>query len=115
MGNDILMRRGARNRMNKKALKRIPLANLMDLKIDFAFKKMFGNEKNKDITIVFLNAILKRTGQDTIKEVTFENIEIVGEHKDDKQARLDILVTTQKSDQINVEIQFTKNLDMINQ
>ena len=45
-----------------KLLKTIPLDKLMDLKIDFAFKQLFGIEKNKDITIVFLNAILHRTG-----------------------------------------------------
>lgn len=100
--------------MSKKALKRIPLSKLMDLKIDFAFKKLFGTEKNKDITIVFLNAILKRTGRDTIKEVTFKNVEIVGEHRNDKQSRLDILVTTQDNHQINVEIQFTNKFDMVN-
>lgn len=100
--------------MNKKALNRIPLSKLMDLKIDFAFKKLFGTEKNKAITIVFLNAILQRTGRDTIKEVTFKNVEIIGEHKNDKQSRLDILVTTKDDHQINVEIQFTNKYDMVN-
>lgn len=100
--------------MNKRALKRIPLDKLMDLKIDFAFKKLFGTEKNKAITIIFLNAILKRTGRDTIKEVTFKNVEIGGAYKEDKQSRLDILVTTQDDHQINVEIQFTNKFDMVN-
>jgi len=99
--------------MSKKALMRIPLENLMDLKIDYAFKQLFGSEKNKAITIVFLNAILKRTGRDTIKEVTFKNIEIGGEHDGDKQSRLDILVTTQDDHHINVEIQFTNKYDMV--
>lgn len=99
--------------MNKKALHRIPISKLMDLKIDFAFKKLFGTEKNKAITIVFLNAILTRTGRDIIKEVTFKNVEVIGDHKNDKQSRLDILVTTQANHQINVEIQFTKSLDMV--
>ncbi|WP_373284390.1 PD-(D/E)XK nuclease family transposase [Pullulanibacillus pueri] len=31
----------------------------MDLKIDYAFKQLFGNKKNKDITMVFLNAFIK--------------------------------------------------------
>ena len=99
--------------MNRRALKRIPLSKLMDLKIDYAFKQMFGSEKNKTITIVFLNAILKRTGRDTIKEVTFKNVEIGGEHKSDKQSRLDLLVNTQDDHQINVEIQFTNKYDMV--
>ena len=86
----------------------------MDLKIDFAFKKLFGSENNKAITIVFLNAILKRTGRDAIKEVTFNNVEIGGNYQTDKQSRLDILVTIQDGHQINVEIQFANKYDMVN-
>lgn len=56
---------------------------------------------------------MTRTGRDTIKEVTFKNVEVIGDHKNDKQSRLDILVTTQANHQINVEIQFTKSLDMV--
>lgn len=100
--------------MSKRAIKRIYLNKLMDLKIDFAFKELFGSEKNKAITIVFLNAILKRTGRNTIKEVTFQNLEIGGEYVDDKQSRLDILVTTQDRQQINIEMQFTNQFDMVN-
>ncbi|WP_090233844.1 PD-(D/E)XK nuclease family transposase [Lentibacillus halodurans] len=40
----------------------------MDLKIDYAFKQLFGNEQNKDITVVFLNAILHQTGRNWIKD-----------------------------------------------
>lgn len=101
-------------RMNKRVMKRIPLSKLMDLKIDFAFKKLFGTEKNKEITIVFLNAILKRTGRNMIKEVIFNNVEIGGDYETDKQSRLDILVTTQDGHQINVEIQFANKYDMVN-
>ena len=48
--------------MNRRALKRMPLDKLMDLKVDYAFKQLFGSEKNKDITVVFLNAILQKQG-----------------------------------------------------
>ncbi|OZI12563.1 hypothetical protein CEW92_05925 [Bacillaceae bacterium SAS-127] len=48
--------------MKTRLLKRVPLNQLMDLKIDYAFKQLFGTEKNKNITVVFLNAILNRTG-----------------------------------------------------
>ncbi|MDY0404247.1 hypothetical protein P5G51_001410 [Virgibacillus sp. 179-BFC.A HS] len=41
---------------NPKLLKRIPLEKLMDLKVDYAFKQLFGNEKNKEITKLFLHA-----------------------------------------------------------
>ena len=91
--------------MNQRALKRIPLEKFIDLKVDFAFKQMFGSEKNKHITIVFLNAILQRTGRDSIKEVTFINQEVGGEYQDDKQSRLDIVVKTQADEFINIEMQ----------
>lgn len=45
--------------MKTNVLKRIPLNRLMDLKIDFAFKQLFGQEKNKDITIVFFECHFK--------------------------------------------------------
>ena len=99
--------------MNRKALKRIPLHKLFDLKIDFAFKQLFGSEKNKDITIVFLNAILARTGRNTIKEVMFVNQELGGEYLDDKQSRLDIVVRTQENELINVEMQLSNQNDMM--
>ncbi|MCT6923396.1 MAG: Rpn family recombination-promoting nuclease/putative transposase [Metasolibacillus sp.] len=64
--------------MNKRALLKLPLAKLMDLKVDYAFKQLFGNEKNKEITVVFLNAILKRTGRDILTDISFHNMEIGG-------------------------------------
>lgn len=85
----------------------------MDLKVDYAFKQLFGSEKNKEITIVFLNAILQKTGRDTIKEVMFVNQEVGGEYIDDKQSRLDIVVRTQAGDLINVEMQLSNQNDMM--
>lgn len=84
----------------------------MDLKVDYSFKQLFGSEKNKEITIVFLNAILQRTGRDTVKEVMFVNQEVGGEYQDDKQSRLDIVVKTQTGELINVEMQLSKRNDM---
>lgn len=93
--------------MRTKVLKRLPLEKLMDLKIDYAFKQLFGSEKNKEITVVFLNAILQKTGRGRIKDIAFANIEAGGEHREDKQSRLDLLVVTNSDEWIiNVEIQF---------
>lgn len=39
--------------MSKRALRKIPLENLMDLKVDFSFKQLFGTEQNKDITMIW--------------------------------------------------------------
>src|SRR5690625_1845499 len=100
-------------KMRVKLLKRVPLERLMDLKIDYAFKQLFGNEKNKDITVVFLNAILQRTYRERIKDISFTNTEAGGEYVDDKQSRLDLLVVTEGNEWINVEIQFTNKYDMV--
>src|SRR5699024_5996115 len=83
------------------------------LKIDYAFKLMFGSEENKAITVVFLNAILQRSGQNAIKEISFENPEKSGEYDGDKESRLDILVKTKNNEYINVEIQFNNKYDMV--
>ncbi|WP_156290572.1 Rpn family recombination-promoting nuclease/putative transposase [Oceanobacillus salinisoli] len=103
----------SKGNLRARLLKRIPLERLMDLKIDYAFKQLFGNEKNKEITVVFLNAILQKTGRDHIKDISFKNTESGGEYVDDKQSRLDLLVLTNADEWINVEIQFTNKFEMI--
>ena len=85
----------------------------MDLKIDYAFKQLFGSEKNKEITVVFLNAFLAKTGRKPIKDILYMNIEDAAEYKGDKQARLDLAVTTLENETINVEIQFTNKYNMV--
>src|SRR5699024_12117986 len=92
---------------SSKLLKRISLKRLMDLKVDYAYKQLFGNEKNKHITVIFLNAILQKTGRNRITDISFQNIETGGEYVDDKVSRLDLLVLTDANEWINVEIQFS--------
>ena len=99
--------------MSKRALRRIPLEKLMDLKIDYAFKQLFGSEKNKESTVVFLNAILQRTGRDIIKEIVFREQEVGGTYERDKQSRLDIVVLTQADELINIEMQVANQDDMV--
>ncbi|MEN1967844.1 Rpn family recombination-promoting nuclease/putative transposase [Lentibacillus sp. N15] len=99
--------------MKSRLLKRVPLHRLMDLKVDYAFKQLFGTEKNKDITVVFLNAILQRSGNECIKDIMFGNTENSAEYKEDKQSRMDILAVTNNHETINIEIQFTNPYDMI--
>src|SRR5699024_2941791 len=98
---------------SSKLLKRISLKRLMDLKVDYAFKQLFGNEKNKHITVVFLNAILQKTRRGPIRNISFENAETGGEYADVKQSRLDLLVLTASGEWINVEIQYSNTYDMI--
>ncbi len=50
----------------------------LDPKNNAAFKCIFGKEKNKDILIKMLNAVLKNQLHKPIKEIEFLNPEIVG-------------------------------------
>ncbi|AEV92195.1 MAG: PD-(D/E)XK nuclease family transposase [Rickettsia slovaca] len=47
------------------------ISRFLDPKNNYAFLKIFGTEKNKDILIHFLNNILGYTGKEIITEVTF--------------------------------------------
>lgn len=47
------------------------LSKFLDPKNDVAFKKIFGNEDNKNILIHFINDILGLEGQDTVETVQF--------------------------------------------
>ena len=41
--------------------------------VDFTFKKLFGNDHNKPLTIDFLNSIFDFTGDESIRNISFEN------------------------------------------
>jgi len=45
----------------------------VDVKIDIAFKKIFGNEQHKPILIGFLNAVLDLQGDKRIAQITLNN------------------------------------------
>ena len=46
---------------------------IIDPMVDFAFKRLLGSEQNKDVLILFLNAVLHRSGENRIVEVTLIN------------------------------------------
>lgn len=67
----------------------------MSPKVDFVFKLIFGDEKNKDLLIAFLSAVLNVL----IEE--FERIEIIisellREFSEDKKGILDVRVRRNK-------------------
>ena len=76
---------------------------LLDPKIDFVFKKIFGSEKHPRVLISFLNAILKPINP--ISNVEIRNSDLEKEFLDDKFSRLDIKAITNKNEIINIEIQ----------
>lgn len=84
---------------------------LMIPKNDYAFKKIFGSESNKDILIALLNCIINLSG-DEIESIQFVDRELEGDYYDDKKGILDVRCTTKLSTQINVEMQLINNRNM---
>lgn len=85
------------------------MRQLIDLKIDYAFKLLFGKQGNEPILIAFLNAVLKLPPESQITSVILLNPEL---NKEDKNSVLDIRAVTAEGIQINVEIQLTNRHDM---
>jgi predicted transposase/invertase (TIGR01784 family) len=85
------------------------LYRFLDPKNDFAFKQIFGTEKNKDILIHFLNDILGYEGADQIIEVTFLKTIQDPDIAIYKQSIVDVLCKDQKGTQIIIEMQVSKH------
>lgn len=87
------------------------LQGLLDPKIDFVFKQIFGSAKHPRILISFLNATLKPTFPITMVEI--ENTDLEKNYVRDKFSRLDVHATTSQGEVINVEIQLKNEHNMI--
>lgn len=87
------------------------MRGLLDPKMDFVFKYIFGNEKNPKILISFLNATLK--SQYLITAVEIKNTDINKDYIEDKFSRLDVKETTSNDEVINIEIQLKNEYNMI--
>src|SRR5436190_22825895 len=72
---------------------------------DVAFKRIFGSEDNKSITISFLNSILELTGDKAIASIEFLNTEQLPQITDKKSNILDIICVDQKGAKYIVEMQ----------
>ncbi len=98
-------------RVKKKGRESQMTLALLPPKMDFVFKKIFGNEKHPNILISFLNAVLNPS--DPIKSVTLQDTTIEKEYLTDKYSRLDVWATTDKGEHINIEIQLDNKYNMI--
>jgi len=76
-----------------------------DPKNDLAFKKIFGNEKHKNILISFLNAVLDFTGDKEIVDVELVNPYQVPKIPELKETILDIKAKNKKGESFIVEMQ----------
>ncbi|QAA33579.1 Rpn family recombination-promoting nuclease/putative transposase [Clostridium manihotivorum] len=87
------------------------LKGLLDPKVDFVFKNIFGSDKNPEILISFLNAILKP--KDKITAVEIKGNDIEKQFIEDKYSRLDVKATTSNNEIVNIEIQLKNEYNMV--
>jgi predicted transposase/invertase (TIGR01784 family) len=74
---------------------------------DFGFKKLFGEEINKDLLLDFLNELLHEE-QGKIESLTFIKNEQLGNTDKDRNAIFDLYCTNEKGEKFIVEIQKAK-------
>lgn len=87
--------------------------NLVNLRVDFAFKRLFGVEGNEDILIGFLNAVLQSSIDEEITSLHLDDPHLPREQKDDKLSILDLRATLNNGIKLNIEIQVRDKKDMI--
>lgn len=69
----------------------------IDPLVDFAFKKIFGSEPNKDLLIAFLNEVFR--GRKQIVDLVYNKNEHPGDLKDAGAAIFDLLCTGDNGEQ----------------
>lgn len=74
---------------------------------DYGFKKLFGEELNKDLLLDFLNELLKDE-QGHIKDLTYLKTEQLGASELDRKAIFDLYCENEKGEKFIVELQKTK-------
>ena len=81
------------------------LGKFLDPKNDFAFKQIFGSEKNKDILIHFINAILGFKGEEQVVSVEYQKTSQDPEIASQKQSLIDVLCQDHAGRQYIIEMQ----------
>lgn len=71
---------------------------------DYAFKKLFGTQENKAIAIEFIS-LVTGLAKNTMAVITFENTELKPCFSTEKAGTLDIKITLNDGQKINVEMQ----------
>lgn len=83
---------------------RLPVTGkYIDPLVDFAFKKIFGSEPNKDLLMAFLNEVFR--GRKVIVDLVYNKNEHPGDLKDEGAAIFDLLCTGTDGEQFLIEVQ----------
>ena len=76
-------------------------------RVDFAFKKLFGSEENKDLLISLINAIVSQ--QDQVVELELKNPYNLADYQAGKMSILDIKAKAENGRWFNVEMQISED------
>ncbi len=74
---------------------------------DYGFKRLFGEEPNKDLLLDFLNELLKHE-QGRITELTYLKSDKLGSSEQDRKAVFDLYCQNERMEKFIVELQKTK-------
>jgi len=78
-------------------------------RIDFAFKKLFGSEENKDLLISLINAIVSEADQ--VADIDLKNPYNLADYQAGKLSVLDIKACDHSGRWFNIEMQVSQDLD----
>lgn len=84
----------------------------IDLRVDFAFKAVFGTPGSEMILAAFLNALLRFPENQQIQTLQFVDTHLNPVYKQDKKSILDVRAKLEDGSNINVEIQLQDKEDM---
>ena len=72
-------------------------------RVDYAFKKLFGTEENKDLLIALINSIVSE--EDKVVDIELKNPYNIKNFRNDKISVFDIKAQDKKGTWFNIEMQ----------
>ncbi len=88
------------------------MSELLRPTVDFVFKRLFGDEKNADVLVSFLNSVFESANESLIESVEILNPFLDKEALSDKMSVLDIRARTETRTLVNIEIQLWNTGEM---
>lgn len=85
---------------------------LLDPRVDFVFKRIFGSENNKDVLLAFLNRIFTQVGEPPLTEIILMNPYTDKDDSLDKQSIFDVYAKTIEGKLIDIEMQLFNKYDI---
>jgi predicted transposase/invertase (TIGR01784 family) len=85
---------------------------LLDPRVDFVFKRIFGSENNKDVLLAFLNRIFTEAGEPPLTEIILMNPYTDKDDPLDKQSIFDVYAKTVEGKLIDIEMQLFNKYDI---